>query len=91
VLNRVDVMPALLTAIGVLDAMNARALRRAQLTEGIGGALSCTGPLCTSGAKCQDGDPLSVRYDELPLLTHTARQIVADVERIVSQLSTDAA
>jgi hypothetical protein len=56
-----------------LDAMNARALRCAQLTEGVGGALSCTRPLCMSGAKCQDGDPLSVRYDELPLLTPTAR------------------
>jgi hypothetical protein len=66
VLNRVDVMPALPTAIGALDAMNACALRRARFTEGVGGALSSTRPLCMSGAKWQDGDPLSVRYDELP-------------------------
>ena len=36
VLNRVDVVRALLGAIEALDAMNARALRRAQLPESVG-------------------------------------------------------
>jgi hypothetical protein len=36
VLNRVDVVRALLGAIAALDATNARALRRAQLPESVG-------------------------------------------------------
>jgi len=36
VLNRVDVVRALLTAIEALDAVNARAQRRAQLPESVG-------------------------------------------------------
>jgi hypothetical protein len=36
VLNRVDVVRALLTAIDALEAVNARALRRAQLPESVG-------------------------------------------------------
>lgn len=36
VLNRVDIMRALLTALGALEGMNARMLRRAQLPESVG-------------------------------------------------------
>lgn len=61
VLNRVDVMPALLTAIGALGAMNARALRRAQLTEGVGGGLS--GRTVTRSAF----DMMSCPYSPTPL------------------------
>lgn len=40
VLNRVDIVRAFLTAIEALDAMSARALRRAQLPESVGKAWS---------------------------------------------------
>jgi hypothetical protein len=40
VLNRVDVVRALLAAIAALDAVNARALRRAQLPGSVGKAWS---------------------------------------------------
>jgi hypothetical protein len=40
VLNRVDVVRALLTAIEAIDAVNARAQRRAQLPESVGKAWS---------------------------------------------------
>jgi len=36
VLNRVDVVRALLTAVEALDSVTARALRRAQLPDGVG-------------------------------------------------------
>jgi hypothetical protein len=36
VLNRVDVVRALLTAVGALDSVTARALRRAQLPDSVG-------------------------------------------------------
>jgi len=36
VLNRVDVVRALLTALGALESINARMLRRAQLPESVG-------------------------------------------------------
>jgi hypothetical protein len=38
-----------------------------------------------------NGDPLTTRYDELPVLGYPSRMILADIERVVGQLNTEAA
>src|SRR3569833_3095963 len=40
----------------------------------------------SSAPDLQGRDPLSVRYDELPILGYTIRTIVDDVEHVVGQL-----
>ena len=77
-LNRVDVVRALLTGIEALDAMSARAQRRAQLPESVGKAWSET-----EGGQLRDefarGEPVTLIAAEHG---RTVRAIEARLERL---------
>lgn len=78
VLNRVDVVGALLTAIEALDAVSARAQRRAQLPESVGKAWSVTeeGQLRDEFARGESVTLIAAKHGR------TVRAIGARLERL---------